>query len=265
MAFDLARTARKRLVMNFYPFHIGDYISHTSHLSDLEDLAYRRMMDLYYQLEKPFHQSLDIARKIRSTQAIVDQLLPEFFEWNEEDQSWHSKRADEEIAKYRDRLNKASKAGKASVEARMNTRLTAVEPTKNQEPRTNNHKTNTKTPDGVSDSVWNDFKKLREKHRAPITETALKGLKREAEKAKMSLEEVMTLCCERGWRGFKSDWIVLDAIKTVKAMQLPLATNDQIEHAYRVECGKDPALARFGSYYEMREYILKQREAKAKV
>ena len=249
--------------MNFYPFHIGDYISHTSHLSDLEDLAYRRMMDLYYQHEKPFHQSLDIARKIRSTQTIVDQLLPEFFEWNEEDKSWHSKRADEEIAKYRDRLNKASKAGKASVEARMNTRLTPVEPTKNQEPITKNHKPiKDITPEGVNSSVFEDFVKLRNKLKAPVTKTALQGIEREAVKAGITLQAALELCCARGWRGFKAEWVKEEP---VKQKQNPLVTNDQIEEAYRIECGKDPKLARFGSYYEMKDYVIKQRELRSRL
>ena len=32
--------------MNFFPFHIGDYAAHTKHLSLLEDLTYRRLLDL---------------------------------------------------------------------------------------------------------------------------------------------------------------------------------------------------------------------------
>jgi hypothetical protein len=38
--------------MRFYPFHVGDYLSHTRHLSLLEDLAYRRMLDAYYLHEQ---------------------------------------------------------------------------------------------------------------------------------------------------------------------------------------------------------------------
>jgi uncharacterized protein YdaU (DUF1376 family) len=124
--------------MNYYPFHIGDYISHTSHLSDEEDLAYRRMIDMYYLSEQPFNDSSTIARKVRSTKEIVDGILSEFFTL-EDDECWHNKRIDEEIAKYHDRLNQASKAGKASAEARFNKRSTAVQPTKNQEPLTKNH------------------------------------------------------------------------------------------------------------------------------
>ena len=246
--------------MNFYPFHIGDYISHTSHLTDEEDLAYRRMIDLYYMTEQPFNDSSTIARRIRSSVETVESILHEFFEFCADD-CWHSKRVDEEIAKYHSRLDQASKAGRASAEARFNKRSTSVQPTKNQEPITKNQ-INTKTPEGVSDVVWNDFKKLREKHRAPITETALKGLKRESEKAKISLEEVMVMCCERGWRGFKADWVIKDALKQA---EMPLGSDKQIEEAYRIECNGDPSKARFNSYFEMKRFILEFREKKAKV
>ena len=39
--------------MIWYKFHLGDYITHTLHLSDAEDLAYRRLLDLYYMSEAP--------------------------------------------------------------------------------------------------------------------------------------------------------------------------------------------------------------------
>jgi len=63
------------------------------------------------------------------------------------------------------------------------------------------------TPDGVSDSVFKDYVQLRNKLKAPVTTTAIKGLQQEANKAGMSLEAVMTLCCQNGWRGFKADWV----------------------------------------------------------
>lgn len=64
-----------------------------------------------------------------------------------------------------------------------------------------------KTPDGVSSSVFEDFIKLRKGLRAPVTETAIKGLEREGRKAGMTLQEVMEICCQNGWRGFKADWM----------------------------------------------------------
>jgi hypothetical protein len=46
---------------------------------------------------------------------------------------------------------------------------------------------------------------------------------------------------------------------------MPLGTEQQIEEAYRVECGGDPRLARFNSYFEMKKFILDQRDKKRKV
>jgi len=44
----------KRTEMHYFNFNIGDYASHTRHLSLMEDLAYRRLIDAYYLAEKPF-------------------------------------------------------------------------------------------------------------------------------------------------------------------------------------------------------------------
>lgn len=62
-------------------------------------------------------------------------------------------------------------------------------------------------PNGVSITVWQDFQKLRRTFKAPITETAMAGIQREADKAGYSLEKALTTCVERSWRGFKSEWI----------------------------------------------------------
>jgi len=235
--------------MNFYPFHIGDYISHTSHLTDAEDLAYRRMIDLYYHSEQPFNDSSTVARRIRTTVEVVETVLHEFFTF-EDDGAWHNKRIDEEISKYHDRLTQASKAGKASAEARFNKRSTSVQPTKNQEPITKNH---INTPEGVSQSLFKDYLEVRKAKKAKWTETAFKGLQREASKANMTLEQVMQMCCERGWAGFKAEWA--ETAKASLTKELPLGTPEQIEHAYKVEVGADPSKARFNSYNDMRKFI----------
>lgn len=62
-------------------------------------------------------------------------------------------------------------------------------------------------PDGVSDSVWQDFKALRRAKKAAITDTAIDGIRREAEKAGMTLDAAMREMCTRGWQGFKADWM----------------------------------------------------------
>jgi uncharacterized protein YdaU (DUF1376 family) len=86
--------------VNFYPFHIGDYAVHTRHLTLMEDLAYRRLLDLYYTREKPLpNDEQEVARLIgmREQVAEVNSVLAEFFD-NCGD-GWFHDRCDAEIAK----------------------------------------------------------------------------------------------------------------------------------------------------------------------
>lgn len=62
------------------------------------------------------------------------------------------------------------------------------------------------TPDGVSDELWADFKKLRATKKAAITQTAIDGISREAALSGLTLSDALTMCCERGWSGFKASW-----------------------------------------------------------
>lgn len=62
-------------------------------------------------------------------------------------------------------------------------------------------------PDGVSQSVWDDFVKQRQAKRAAITYTAIQGIEREAKKANMSLNDALKEICARGWAGFKAEWV----------------------------------------------------------
>jgi hypothetical protein len=64
--------------------------------------------------------------------------------------------------------------------------------------------------DGIDPRVVKDFRELRSRKKAPITETAIAGIKREAERAGMTLEQALRTCCERGWTGFKADWVQRD-------------------------------------------------------
>ena len=62
-------------------------------------------------------------------------------------------------------------------------------------------------PDDVSEQTWADFLELRKSKRAPLTATALAGIAREADKAGMSLQDAIALCCERGWQSINARWI----------------------------------------------------------
>ena len=133
--------------MHYYQFNIGDYASHTSRLSTHEDIAYRRLLDLYYLNERPLNGcSTDVAREIGMLDSLgdVEYILGKFFE--KDGDLWKNKRCDIDIKAYQGKRKSASKAGKASAEARrgkakeqtLNDRSTDVQPTINQEPRTKN-------------------------------------------------------------------------------------------------------------------------------
>lgn len=87
---------------------------------------------------------------------------------------------------------------------------------------------NVQKPESVSEQVWTDFCALRNKRRAPITETALKGIQREAEKAGITLEEALSTCCERGWQGFKAEWYRREKLeqKNASKAEYQLPSND---------------------------------------
>jgi len=208
--------------LHYYTFNIGDYASHTKGLNLLEDLAYRRLLDEYYLAERPLNGcSTTVARMIgmRGHEAEVDYVLRSFFTQDEED-CWTNYRADREIQHFKLKSEKASQAGKASAERRLNGRSTDVEQTlserqltNNQEPITNNHKpvkekaTVVATPHGVSDSVWQDFVKHRKAKKAQVTQTVIDGIQREADKAGWPLDAALRECITRNWQSFKADWV----------------------------------------------------------
>ena len=85
--------------MIWYKFFLGDYIRDTHHLADAEDLAYRRLIDLYMMSESPIPLDTKlVSRKVRLDLDIVEVVLNEFFEKAED--GYHNARCDKEIAKY---------------------------------------------------------------------------------------------------------------------------------------------------------------------
>lgn len=95
--------------MNYYEHHLGDYAAATAHLSWDEDMAYTRLLRAYYHHEKGIPQGQEYRLARASTPAqrkAVDSVLAEFFSLV--DGAHTQKRADEEIARYRDKQSKAS-------------------------------------------------------------------------------------------------------------------------------------------------------------
>lgn len=85
---------------------------------------------------------------------------------------------------------------------------------KNQKKKARNAPDPIPPPDGVPAQLWSDYLAIRKAKNAVMTETALAGLRREGEKAGMSLADVLTECCQRNWVGFKLAWLAKDGDQT---------------------------------------------------
>lgn len=133
--------------MNYYPFHLGDYSAHTAHLTPIEDIAYRRLLDLYYLREAPLPMTDDLPRliRMRDQAEVVAAILGEFFE--EDGECWTHPRCDMEIARMQEKQVKARASAMASVSARAaKAERTASERSTNaQRPLNEGSATNTNT------------------------------------------------------------------------------------------------------------------------
>ena len=200
--------------MHYYTWNIGDYSSHASHLTPIEDVAYRRLLDKYYLSETPI--CLDIASAARSIgmreyQSEVEVVIREFFTQTES--GWVNKRAEQEIAHFKGKIDQASKAGKASAEQRFNARSTPVQRTSNQpitnnqEPLTNNqHKAKDHfiVPDWIPEPAWQGFLESRKASKGAFTDRAkmliinqLKIMQAEGQ----DVAAVLDQSTANGWKG----------------------------------------------------------------
>lgn len=110
--------------MHHYPFHPGDYLKDTAYWSEdralveveaglVRDLAYRRLLDLYYGEEEPIPSKTRlVAIRIRMLkhEEIVASVLKEKFRLIEG--FWRQKRVDEEVSNYQRRAAASRENGK---------------------------------------------------------------------------------------------------------------------------------------------------------
>jgi uncharacterized protein YdaU (DUF1376 family) len=195
----------------------------------MQDLAYRRLLDLYYLKEKPIPNNNPAALiGMNDCLTDVEQVLNEYFV--QTNNGWVNNRAEQQIAEYQSKQKSASAAGKKSAEVRkankdapleqtLNDRSTDVQLTNKHKPITNNHKTikdNYVSPEGVLQNVWDDFLQLRKGKRSAVTDTVMRGIQKEAQKAGISLNDALEHCCISGWQSFNAEWYANTKIKTTK-------------------------------------------------
>ena len=129
--------------MHYYQHHIGDYKAATAHLTNEEDLAYRRLLEMYYDTELPIPVGVDLCRKLRVPAETISIVLDEFFTPTES--GWIHGRCEKEISAYQS-MKKGGKDGadkrwgKGAYAPPMPTQSpTQSLPNANHEPVTSNH------------------------------------------------------------------------------------------------------------------------------
>lgn len=142
----------------------------------MEDLAFRRMLDLFYESEKPLPFELPRVAKLigmADFQEEIRTVLNDF--WTESEQGWINNRAADEIEKYQARVDSARTNGKKGgrpVKAKITQSVNlanpeVTEPLTNHKPITINHKL-IKDLSVVTDGFdywWNSYPSSRRKNK----------------------------------------------------------------------------------------------------
>lgn len=229
--------------MKFYARYPGDYARDTQDLSLAEHGAYVLLLDYLYGTERVLPKNpVGLYRVCRAhtdeEKQAVDAVIGRFF--TETTEGFTNSRFERDIIPAKARIHAARQNGARGGRPR---KEPGEEPSENpagfpdetqeetqSEPRAKAHQLQTvvtlkpkglsvgehpkepdrarvaKRPDDVSDEVWLAFKTLRAAKRAPVTDLALIGMRREAEKAGLALQEAMTVCVQFGWQGFRAEW-----------------------------------------------------------
>lgn len=229
--------------MHYYQFDISAWAIHTSHLTLEEECVYRRLVDYYYDTEKPIpEETKPVIRRLRlvNYEDIVAQILSEFFHL--EADGWHNNRADIEIADYKAKVGTARLNGKKGGRPKQNKAIETKSvilanpeettlkanyklETINYELETNKDITPTakpatpkkpeldysQWPNMPSEQTMADWLAMRKRLKAPVSQTVINRFAIELKKAKAygyTVDQCLAECVTRGWRGFETQWLV---------------------------------------------------------
>lgn len=224
----------KRPAFQFYP---ADYLGsqRVALMSLEEEGAYIRLLCYCWQHGSIPSNPDQIARLIGkgASTTLATTVATMFKPHHENGSLLVHERLEQEILKQNEWARKSAEGGKKSAEMRKLLKggsTTVARVVEDCLPNGINQKATLQSsssssssilkPDSVPEQVWNDFNKIRKAKKAPLTQTALNGIEREAEIAGWTLEEALTECVSRGWQGFKADWV----------------QNKQVEMVYQRAC-----------------------------
>lgn len=225
--------------MHQYPHHIGDFRGGTVNMTRLERWIYRDLIEVYYDKEQPLSLDLaalcrDIGVRTDEEKAVVASMLD--YKFTKTDSGYVHDVCERVIEEYRAKADTARENGKKGGRPRKSDGNPEKPSGFSEEPSGNpeetglqtNHKplTNNQKPKeskairaprfdaqahleslGVDPKIAVDWLTLRKSKRAAPTETAIGGIASEARRAGISLQSALKTACERGWQGFKAEWL----------------------------------------------------------
>lgn len=198
--------------MIWYKFHVGDYITHTLHLDDAEDLAYRRLLDMYYMTEKPIPNDLAVVcKKIRMDLDVVEPVLKEFFQPAVE--GWLNPRCEREIQQYTKFVKHNTEIAKKSVKARQE-RAAKRLASKGSEPAVNLRSTS-RQPAGNQTDTETEVEKEK-KHPSSTASTRFEDFWSTWPASK---RKVAKAACQKIWSDRKLDQLAAEILGHVRAMK----------------------------------------------
>lgn len=169
--------------MHYYPFNLKDYLTETAHLPPMADLAYRRLLDLYYKTEAPIpNKPKWVANRIRldSEEKVIGFVLREYFTIDGAGDAsvWRHHTCDQVIEKYQKKVARARENGQQHKAG------THRKPKSDADGKlTNNHKPRTnlspQAPEGAEaefESFWSKYP--RKVGKPPALRAYIKALKR---------------------------------------------------------------------------------------
>lgn len=204
------------------PVYIGDYLSATTRLTTEQHGAYLLLLMDYWKNGPPPDDDRVLAQITRMPEnawSNARSILEPFFKVSEN--KWTHVRVERELLDAEKRKTTANLRAKAGAQARWSKSNASSIPQAMPEPmlvdasspspspsskarKTKPKSSDVERPAEVGEKVWQDYLLTRSK---PLTQTALDGLVREANKAGMTLEDALAESTMRGWTGFKADWM----------------------------------------------------------
>lgn len=159
----------------------------------------------------------EIAFQLRLSEAELIETKNLFISKNFIDRKWNLLNWDKRqfvsdsstmrVAKHRQKKKQESNAAETLQKQPSNAIDTDTDTDKNQIQK---RITIVATPEGVSDSVWQEFIAHRKSKKARVTQLVIDGIQQQAMIAGWSLEDALKETIVRNWQSFKADWVKKD-------------------------------------------------------